>query len=403
MRWVSFRKAQEANKRTQAWMLNHTLQPLEVSAWPDDLRQALERGLFCPLDWMTPRTSPTWGTSRRSTSPTSGGLREAQNPWNQEALLATPAPPKGATGRGRDQPVPPQNLDTEEGKLSLLLWAMKRHQGELRMFGGIWKKHSSGEIPKRADQQFKLSPEELLALERRTHPLTCERDHIDLEIRAQVNRGERPAPEQVVGIFWAKGDGVFWTRQTRTWDLPSLTGVYAHRFTFKYIYSAWATSPLVVKTQRRGRNAEGSASDKWMGNILQMRKEAVPFLESLGIPKPRSKAEWSYIFKEMGTFLAAKNFIVNCPLPVMELPVAPVHDSKEALRFRAVCDERITLPLSSLRAFDSVYTKLVAGLSKSSMAEIKVNWRCNVVHDWVEPVPQEAAGPCTTVWATPRT
>ena len=68
------------------------------------------------------------------------------------------------------------------------------------MFGGIWKKHSSGEIPKTAHQQFKLSPEELLARERRTHPLTCERDHIDpiiysaLEIRAQVNRGERPAP-----------------------------------------------------------------------------------------------------------------------------------------------------------------------------------------------------------------
>ena len=73
MRWAPFRKA---NKRTQdtnqAWMLNHTLQPLEVSAWvwPDDLRQALERG---PWSWMTPRTSPTWGTSRRSTSPTSGG------------------------------------------------------------------------------------------------------------------------------------------------------------------------------------------------------------------------------------------------------------------------------------------------------------------------------------------
>ena len=45
-----------ANKRTQdtnqAWMLNHTLKPLEVSAWPDDLRQALERGYqgeVCPL------------------------------------------------------------------------------------------------------------------------------------------------------------------------------------------------------------------------------------------------------------------------------------------------------------------------------------------------------------------
>ena len=117
----------------------------------------------------------------------------------------------------------------------------------------------------------------------------------------------------------------------------------------------------------------------------------MPFLESLGIPKPHSKEEWSYIFKEMGTFLAAKNFIVNCPLPVMEMPVAPIHDSKEALRFRAICDERISLPLASLKAFDSVYTKLVAGLSKSSMVEVKVNWRCNVVH-WVEQVPQEAAG-----------
>ena len=52
--------------------------------------------------------------------------------------------------------MPPQDLDSEEGKL-----------------------YSSGEIPKGADQQFKLSPEELLALERRTHPLTCERGHID--------------------------------------------------------------------------------------------------------------------------------------------------------------------------------------------------------------------------------
>ena len=138
-----------------------------------------------------------------------------------------------------------------------------------------------------------------------------------------------------------------------------------------------------------------------MGNIIQMRKEAMPFLESLGIPKPRSKEEWSYIFKEMGTFLAAKNFIVNCPLPVMEMPVAPFHDSKEALRFRAICDERITLPLASLKAFDSVYTKLVAGLSKSSMVEVKANWRCNVVHDWVEQVPQRRWGPCMTGWAIP--
>ena len=40
--------------------------------------------------------------------------------------LAAPAPPQGATGPGRDQPMSQQDLDSEEGKLSLLLWAMKR-------------------------------------------------------------------------------------------------------------------------------------------------------------------------------------------------------------------------------------------------------------------------------------
>ena len=124
---------------------------LKILAWPDDLRQALERGLFCPLELDDPEDIPNVGDIKEKYVPYIRRLREAQN--------ATPAPRKGATGPGGDQPVPPQNLDTEEGKLSLLLWAMKRHQGELRMFGGIWKKHSSGEIPKGADQQFKLSPQ----------------------------------------------------------------------------------------------------------------------------------------------------------------------------------------------------------------------------------------------------
>ena len=252
-------------------MLNHTLQPLEVSAWPDDLRQALERGLDDPKD------IPTWGTSRRSTSPTSGGS-ESSEPVEPGGVAGgdarsgnTGPPPKMPLAPERDQPVPPQNLDTEEGKLSLLLWDEEAPRGATDVWGDL-EEALQRRNPKGADQQFKLSPQKLLALERRTHPLTCERDHIDPIIYS--------------------------------------------------VYSAWTTFPLVVKTQRRGRSAEGSASDKWMGNILQMRKEAVPFLESLGIPKPRSKAEWSYILKEIGTFLAAKNFIVNCPLPVMELPVA---------------------------------------------------------------------------------
>ena len=127
---------------------------LEVSAWPDDLRQALE------LD--DPEDIPQIGDIKEKYV-----LSESRR-WHR--------PPLSVTNPGGDQPMSQQDLNTEEGKLSLLLWAMKRHQGELRMFV---KKHTSGEIPRGADQQFKLTPEELLALERRTHPLTCERDHID--------------------------------------------------------------------------------------------------------------------------------------------------------------------------------------------------------------------------------
>ena len=54
----SIQEAQEANKRTQDTNLNHTLQPLEVSAWLDDLKQALERGLFCPLELDDPKDIP---------------------------------------------------------------------------------------------------------------------------------------------------------------------------------------------------------------------------------------------------------------------------------------------------------------------------------------------------------
>ena len=59
-----------------------------------------------------------------------------------------------------------QDLNSLNSKLSLILWAMKRHQGELRpdVWGGLEEARKRG-----ADQQFKLAPEELVALERRTH------------------------------------------------------------------------------------------------------------------------------------------------------------------------------------------------------------------------------------------
>ena len=38
--------------------------------------------------------------------------------------------------------------------------------------------------------------------------------------------------------------------------------------------------------------------------------------------------------------------------------VADVVDSKEHLRFRAMCDERISFPFEELRGFPDVYSKL---------------------------------------------
>ena len=70
-------------------MLNHTLQPLEVSAWPDDLRQALERGLFCPLNLDDPDDIPNVGD-----------IKKKVRPLHPEAQRGTePVEPGGVAGR----------------------------------------------------------------------------------------------------------------------------------------------------------------------------------------------------------------------------------------------------------------------------------------------------------------
>ena len=52
--------------------------------------------------------------------------------------------------------------------------------------------------------------------------------------------------------------------------------------------------------------------------------------------------------------------MTRIPTPVLELRIAPLHDSKEALRFRAICDERITLPLEAFASKPAVYEALTA-------------------------------------------
>ena len=49
--------------------------------------------------------------------------------------------------------------------------------------------------------------------------------------------------------------------------------------------------------------------------------------------------------RAMGKVLAARAFLTDTPAEVMQLPVQDVADSKEQMILRAVCDERISVPV----------------------------------------------------------
>ena len=125
--------------------------------------------------------------------------------------------------------------------------------------------------------------------------------------------------------------------------------VFGHCFSFRSIYALWNTLPISLRQPTRGRGSSTANKDR-LDKHLEAKKEARAFTGKHALLVPTTKQEWLQIFREMGRFLATKTFLlVHNPTPVMELPIQPIHDSKEHLRFRAICDERITIPLESLR------------------------------------------------------
>ena len=91
----------------------------------------------------------------------------------------------------------------------------------------------------------------------------------------------------------------------------------------------------------------------------------------------------------MGKVLAARAFLTDTPAEVMQLPVQDVADSKEQMILRAVCDERISVPLESLMQFSEVYKALMDRIGgPGALAEVKVNtkqWWVGAVPDAVAP------------------
>ena len=246
-----------------------------------------------------------------------------------------------------------------------------------------------------------------LAMERRTHPSDQGGHFVEFhtyteeEIEDHRRLGLRPLWRDLKGHFFAwepapasGGAGACWVKEVQTWTLPTLLGVYGHQFSLKQLWYAWENLPIAV--QRHGRGQRGGGAEGARERVLERKKiqqETNDFLEVMNIPKPTTQEEWRAVWKEVGTLLAAKHFITHTPVPVMDLPIATVVDSKEHLRFRAMCDERISFPFEELREFPDVYSKLEPYVAADSFVEVKVAWRCNTEQWWWAEVHPSQAGP----------
>ncbi|CAE7921259.1 ppsC, partial [Symbiodinium necroappetens] len=217
---------------------------------------------------------------------------------------------------------------------------------------------------------------------------------IELHMGEQRMIGGKPRLEHIVGPFHAKDDDedYHWRKEVQTWDLVSLFSCFGHSYTARHLYAVWSHLPITLAAHKRGaKNA--TTNNQRRDDFRQIQKEAKDFVLLHDLPVPTTDLEWKQLYREMGSFFAAKVFLSRTPQVVMDLPVADIHDSKEHLRFRAVCDERITLPLKAFSDFPEIYNNLSASLGQQAVVEVKMAWRCNTEQWWTARLRPEYAGP----------
>ena len=383
------------------------------SIWGADLQTFIEQGTFCPLTGLRKPNVDLDSYAAR------GEYVKAKLNLVQHKLgafpprLLTEVPQcqldlQVARDVPDDRAVPLEATKlapgSPEAKVAMLHNMLNMCNGEIRIHAGRWTKYECMEEPSWAKEK-QPSWEEALALERRTHP-TDQGGHLvefhtytDEEIEDHRRLGLRPFWSYLKGSFFAwepapadGGAGTCWVKEVQTWTLPTLLGVYGHQFSLKQLWYAWENLPIVVKRHDRGQRGGGAAGGRErVVERKKIQKETNDFLEVMQLPKPSTQEEWRAVWKEVGTLLAAKHFISHTPVPVMELPIAAVVDSKEHLRFRAMCDERISFPFEELRGFPDVYSKLEPYVAADSFVEVKVAWRCNTEQWWWAEVPPSQA------------
>ena len=348
---TSIEKAREQNlamqARGQKMAADLHLIPEPRSFWTDRARSAFEQNVFAPefeMDGAMAIDHEAVITEYKEMK----GFLQSSNTRQFAPKLYSELP---------ETPVKELDLDgTMVGpnhpafKLALLT-RMCNHLGELRQFGGVWRlAYGRFNPPKWAKQ---LKREELIALETRTHPADLRNWNFtpclytEEDVKKQVEAGLRPAPEKIRGGFWAPYDEErYWQRQTQTWTLPALFHVYGNGWTMKELYGIWCEMPLMIQRSRRG---QGETAKEHQANLQKTKDEVQQFLDANNLGRPQSPAEWRQCYRELGKFLAMRAFLTNTPQVVMEIPVAPITDDREHMIMRAICDERISLPLDAFK------------------------------------------------------
>ena len=139
------------------------------------------------------------------------------------------------------------------------------------------------------------------------------------ELDAQIAMGDRPRLENIVGPFHAKDDdeGYHWRKEVQTWDLVSLFSTFGHSYTARHLYAVWSHLPITLAAHKRGaKNA--TTNNQRRDDFRQIQKEAKDFVVLHDLPVPSSDLEWKQLYREMGSFFAAKVFLSRTPQVVMD-------------------------------------------------------------------------------------
>ena len=150
---------------------------------------------------------------------------------------------------------------------------------------------------------------------------------------------------------------------------------------FRPRFMSTGTLGAEIPQERRRPNDE-----KALGEPQADPPGVVQFLDANNLERPQSSLEWRQCYRELGKFLAMKAFLTNTPQVVLEIPVATITDTREHMIMRAICDERISLPMDAFKEYPEVYEKIAEVIPVGDMMDVKVAlvqhflvyWHCEV-------------------------